>query len=75
MGYGVVGAARAVEHLRLIVAELQLATVRGQVVLSFFTDFENFTVLRPAQRQEDALTELLDQLVSWSNALGVVRHG
>ena len=75
VGYGVVGAARAVEHLRLIAAELQLATVRGQVALSFCTDFENFTTLRPEPRQADALTELLDQVVAWSNALAVVRQG
>ncbi|WP_427891889.1 NADPH-dependent FMN reductase [Kribbella sp. GL6] len=75
VGYGVVGAARAVEHLRLIAAELQLATVRSQVALSFYTDFENFTALRPEQRQVDALGELLDQVVAWSNALATVRQG
>jgi hypothetical protein len=32
-------------QLRLIAAELQLATVSGQVVLSFCTDFENFATL------------------------------
>lgn len=75
VGYGVVGAARAVEHLRLIAAELQLATVRGQVALSFYSDFENFTTLRPEQRQVVALNELLDQVVAWSNALAPVRQG
>lgn len=70
-----VGAARAVEDLRLIAAELQLATVRGQVTLSFHTDFENFTTLRPEFRQVDALGELLDQVVAWSNALATVRQG
>jgi NAD(P)H-dependent FMN reductase len=75
VGYGAVGAARAVEHLRLIAAELQLATVRGQVALSFYTDFENFTTLRPEPRQADALAELLDQVVAWSDALAVVRQG
>ncbi|MFF0341692.1 NADPH-dependent FMN reductase [Kribbella sp. NPDC004875] len=75
VGYGVVGAARAVEHLRLIAAELQLATVRGQVALSFYTDFENFVTLQPEPRQLDALSELLDQVIAWSNALAVVRQG
>jgi NAD(P)H-dependent FMN reductase len=74
VGYGVVGAARAVEHLRLIAAELQLATVRGQVALSFHHDFENFTTLKPERRQVDALDELLDQLITWSNALAAVRQ-
>ncbi|MEV4510253.1 NAD(P)H-dependent oxidoreductase [Dactylosporangium sp. NPDC049525] len=73
VGYGVVGAARAVEHLRLIAAELQLATVRSQVALSFYTDFENFTALTPSRPQIDALTSTLDQVVAWSDALAKLR--
>lgn len=73
VGYGVLGAARAVEHLRLIAAELQLATVRSQVALSFSTDFENFTVLTPGPHQVDALTSTLDQVVAWSDALAKLR--
>ena len=52
VGYGSAGGARAVEHLRLVMAELQVATVRAQVALSLFTDFENFTVFKPAARHE-----------------------
>ncbi|GAA2623235.1 NAD(P)H-dependent oxidoreductase [Dactylosporangium fulvum] len=73
VSYGVVGGARAVEHLRLIAAELQLATVRSQVALSFYTDFENFTALTPGAHQFDALSALLDQLVAWSDALAPLR--
>ena len=47
VSYGGVGGARAVEHLRLIVAELQMADVRAQVTLSLHTDFENFSVFKP----------------------------
>ncbi|GAA1618897.1 NADPH-dependent FMN reductase [Actinoplanes couchii] len=74
VGYGVVGAARAVEHLRLIAAELQLATVRSQVALSFHQDFEEFTTLRPAPFQVEALGATLDELVAWSGALAVLRR-
>ena len=42
VSYGVANGVRAVEHLRLVLAELQVATVRTQVALSLFTDFENF---------------------------------
>ncbi|MFF5232920.1 NADPH-dependent FMN reductase [Dactylosporangium sp. NPDC000521] len=73
VGYGVVGAARAVEHLRLIAAELQLATVCSQVALSFYTDFENFTKLTPGQAQLDALDATLGQVVAWSDALAKLR--
>jgi NAD(P)H-dependent FMN reductase len=47
VSYGSVGGARAVEHLRLIMGELQVADVRAQVALSLFTDFENFSVFTP----------------------------
>src|SRR4029079_15648508 len=47
VGYGSAGGTRAVEHLRLIMAEVQVATVRNQLQLSLFTDFENFSVFKP----------------------------
>ena len=36
---------RAVEHLRLVMAELMVATVRAQVMLSLLTDFEQFSLV------------------------------
>ena len=48
VSYGSAGGVRAVEHLRLILAELQVAGVRSQVFLSLFTDFENMSVFKPA---------------------------
>ena len=74
VGYGSAGAVRAVEHLRLIAAELQIATVRAQVQLSLFTDFENFSAFKPAAVHEGALTAMLDQLVAWGTALRTVRQ-
>src|SRR5436853_2973356 len=38
VSYGGAGGARAVEHLRLVMAEVQIATMRNQVLLSMFTD-------------------------------------
>jgi NAD(P)H-dependent FMN reductase len=38
---------RAVEQLRLVMAELQVATVRNQAQLSLFTDYENFSIFKP----------------------------
>ena len=74
VGYGSVGATRAVEQLRLIAAELQMATVRNQVALSLFTDFENLSTFRPGDQHEMALTTMLDQLISWSHAMKSVRE-
>jgi hypothetical protein len=54
-------------------AEVQVATVRHQVALSLFTDFENFTTFKPASRHEKSLDGMLDQLVAWSGALKRVR--
>ena len=73
VGYGIVDGARGVEQLRLVMAELQVATVRAQVGLSLYADFENFRSFRPAASRETALTSMLDQLVAWSGALKTVR--
>jgi NAD(P)H-dependent FMN reductase len=73
VGYGSAGGARAVEHLRLIMAEVQVATVRNQVMLSLMTDFENYSVFKPAASHEKALSGMLDQLVAWAGALQPLR--
>ena len=75
VSYGGVGGARAVEHLRLVVGELQMADVRQQVALSMMTEFENFSVLKPGDYNVGALDTLLDQVVAWSGALAPLREG
>jgi NAD(P)H-dependent FMN reductase len=74
VAYGSVGGARAVENLRLILGELQIADVRTAVHLSLFTDFENFSVFKPAPIQEQTLKTMVDQLIAWSAALKTIRH-
>ena len=74
VSYGSVGGARAVEHLRLVAGELQMADVRQQVALSLLTEFENFSVFRPGDYNVGALDTLLDQVVAWSNALAPLRQ-
>jgi NAD(P)H-dependent FMN reductase len=73
VGYGSAGGTRAVEHLRLIMAEVQIADVRAQVALSLFTDFENFSTFKPAAQHQKSLTTMLDQLVAWGNAMKTLR--
>jgi NAD(P)H-dependent FMN reductase len=75
VGYGSAGGTRAVEHLRGICAELQIATVRQQVMLSLFTDFENMSVFKPAAHHAKSFGTLLDQLLAWAGALRTVRQG
>jgi NAD(P)H-dependent FMN reductase len=74
VSYGGAGGARAAEHLRLVVGELQMADVRQQVTLSMFTEFENFTVLKPGSYSLAALDTMLDQVIAWSAALAPLRQ-
>ena len=64
---------RAVEQLRLVMGELQIADVRAQVLLSLITDFENYTVFKPTAAHENALRAMLEQLVAWGEAMKTVR--
>jgi NAD(P)H-dependent FMN reductase len=74
VSYGSTGGARAVEHLRGIMGEVQVADVRAHVSLSLYTDFENFTTFKPAATHEAQLATLVDQLIAWSGALKTVRE-
>lgn len=73
VAYGSAGGTRAVEHLRLIMAECQVATVRAQVALSLFNDFENFSVFRPGAHHVKSLNSVFDQVIRWSEAMVQLR--
>ena len=73
VSYGSVGGARAVEHLRLVAGELQMADVRQQVALSLITEFQNFSVFKPGDYNLAALNTLLGQVIAWSAALAPLR--
>jgi NAD(P)H-dependent FMN reductase len=73
VSYGSLGGARAIEHLRAIMSELQVAHVRQQLSFSMFTDFENFSTFAPGPQHAEAAVVLFDQLESWSEAMKTVR--
>jgi NAD(P)H-dependent FMN reductase len=73
VGYGSAGGARAVEHLRLVMAEVQIATVRNQVMLSLRDDFENYSTFKPREFHEKALGQVFDQVIAWGGALRTIR--
>jgi NAD(P)H-dependent FMN reductase len=73
VSYGAVGGTRAIEHLRAILSELQVAHVRQQLSFSLFTDFENWSAFQPGPQHDDAATLLFDQLEAWTAALKSVR--
>ena len=75
VGYGSAGGVRAVENLRLIMGELQVADVRAQVALSLATDFENYAVFKPAPQHEKTVGTMLDQVVAWGGAFKRLREG
>lgn len=71
--YGSAGGARAADTLRTICGELQIADVRGQVLMSLTEDFENYSKFTPREHHEGSLNTLLDQVNSWSIAMERVR--
>jgi len=74
VGYGGASGTRAVENLRLVTGELQVADVKAQVGISLFTDFENFSVFKPAAKQEQSVNAMLDQVIAWGGALKTLRE-
>jgi len=69
VGYGSLGAARAVAQLRTIVGELAMADVRLSVALLMAHDWEKFTVFKFAESHATRAMAMLDQLVAWGAAL------
>jgi NAD(P)H-dependent FMN reductase len=74
VGYGSVGAARAIEHLRLINVELQMVPVRSGVHIGGSEFFKIFPRggNQPISAIEDAILpsakDMLDQLTWWTRA-------
>jgi NAD(P)H-dependent FMN reductase len=73
VSYGGSGGARAVEHLRVVMAEVKVATVRAQVMLSLSTDFENYIKFKPAPQHEGNVNKMLDEVIAWAGALKTLR--
>lgn len=74
VSYGTTGGVRAVEHLRGVMAELQIADVRAHVSLSLYTDFENFSAFKPAASHTAQVNLLADQVIAWSEAFKGLRE-
>jgi len=76
VGYGSVGGARAVEQLRLVAAELQLATIRTGVYVQgadFMAVWKEGKELKDITYLQAGVKDMLDQLVWWSSALKAAR--
>lgn len=76
LGYGSVGAARAVEQLRLICVELQMAPSRTGVHIQggdFMAVWREGKPLTELPYLEQNATTMLDELLWWANALKTAR--
>jgi NAD(P)H-dependent FMN reductase len=73
VSYGALGGVRAIEHLRGILSELQVAHVRQQLSFSLFSDFENLSVFSPGRQHDEIAEALFGQLEAWSGALKPLR--
>jgi NAD(P)H-dependent FMN reductase len=77
VGYGGVGGARAVEQLRQITIELQMAPIRSAVHIllpDFVAVLRDGKELREFDHLNQGARDLLDQLAWWSNALKPARE-
>ena len=73
VAYGEVGGTRVVEQMRLVLASVQIATVKPQVSLSLFDDFREYREFIPSAAHEGPLTKVLDEVVAWSGAMRTLR--
>jgi NAD(P)H-dependent FMN reductase len=64
---------RAAEALRLVLAELQVATVRAQPAVPLIPAFTSGSFI-PGEGLEASVNGMLDQLIAWSSALRSVRE-
>ena len=73
VSYGGAGGTRAVEHLRLVMGEIKVASVRAQVAVSLISDFQDYTVFAPRPHLVAAVNAMLDDLGAWGRALKTLR--
>jgi len=77
VGYGSVGAARAIEQLRLINIELQMAPMRTGVHIQgadFMAVWQQGKDIAELTYLQQNAKDMLDQLVWWTNALKTARE-
>ncbi|HUP07712.1 MAG TPA: NAD(P)H-dependent oxidoreductase [Caldimonas sp.] len=65
--------ARAAEHLRGVMGSLMVATVRKQVLLSTYSDFDPLGTFTPLPQRRGELMLMLDEIVSIARALRPAR--
>lgn len=77
VGYGSVGAARAIEHLRLINVELQMVPTRNGVHIQgadFMGAWQQGAALEEMSHLQPGVATMLDELTWWAGALKTARE-
>ena len=77
VGYGGVGAARAIEHLRLVAIELQMAPVRNAVhigMVEFLGVWQQGKTFEDFPHLAQAAGAMLDDLAWWAKVLKTARQ-
>ena len=74
VSYGAVGGARAAEHLRSILGQLQVADISRQTLFSIFNDFEPQKHFKPQKLQYELFAEMIEQLELWTKAFKSIRN-
>jgi NAD(P)H-dependent FMN reductase len=78
VGYGGVGGARAIEQLRMVAVELQMAPIRNAVYIGmepFLGIIREGRTLDSYPLLISAREAMFDQIVWWARALRAARHG
>ena len=74
VSYGVVNGVRAVEHLKQIVVQLNMAPLNSQVNFSVFQHWDEKGEFKPDDRSKESLNKLTADLLWWGDALKTARQ-
>lgn len=73
ISYGAVGGARAAEHLRNILGQLNVAEISRQVLFNLFYDFDNEKNFVPLDLHQKPFEELVTTVELWAKAFKTIR--
>lgn len=74
VSYGAIGGARAAEHLRNILGQLNVADISRQVMFNLFTDFDEKKNFVPQDLHMKAFQDLISQVELWAKAFKSIRE-
>ena len=76
VGYGSVGGARAIEQLREVAVEIQLAPIRSAVHIpaaAIYAHFQGQDITAHLAELDNAANQTIDDLLWWARALKIAR--